>query len=68
MSTDLWTRVIGVILLVYAGFVIYRGRLASGDETDTTYIDRAKSPVKFWISVGFMLLVAAVLIFNVFHF
>lgn len=65
---DTWTRVIGVIVALYAGYVIYRGRVAVGDETSTSYIERSEKPVQFWISVGFMLLVAAVLILNVFHF
>ena len=64
---DTWTRVIGVIVALYAVYVIYRGQVAAGDEGSTTYIKRSEKPVQFWISVAFMLLVAATLIFNVFH-
>jgi hypothetical protein len=65
---DIWTRVIGVIVALYAVYVIYRGQVASGDENSTTYIKRSEKPVQFWISVAFMLVVAALMIFNVFHF
>jgi hypothetical protein len=63
-----WTRIIGVIVALYAGYSIYRGRVTSGDETSTTYIERSKNPTRFWIAVAFMFVVAAALIFNVFHF
>lgn len=65
---DTWTRVIGVILALYAAYAIYSGKVAAGDENSTSYIKRSEKPVQFWISVAFMLLVAATLIFNIFHF
>ena len=65
---DTWTRIIGVLLALYAAYSIYRGRVVAGDEDSSTYIERVKHPVRFWISVAFMLVVAATLIFNVFHF
>ena len=63
-----WTRIIGVILALYAGYALYKGRVLSGDDDSSTYITRSERPVQFWISVAFILLVAATLIFNVFHF
>jgi hypothetical protein len=64
-----WSTIIGVVLVLYALYVIYRGRLTSGDDYgNSTVINRAESPVRFWISVIGMLVLAVLLIFNVFHF
>jgi hypothetical protein len=63
-----WTRIIGVIVALYAGYVIYRGRVAVGDDNSTSYLERSEKPVQFWLTVVFMLAVAAVLILNVFRF
>ncbi len=65
----IWTRIVGVVLLIYAGYVLYSGRLVSGDDYGhTSRIERSKKPVQFWLSVGLMLVLAVVLIFNVFNF
>jgi len=63
-----WTRIIGVVLALYAGYVLYTGRVASGDESSTTYRTRAEKPVQYWISVVFILALAVLMILNVFHF
>jgi hypothetical protein len=65
---DTWTRIIGLLLALYAAYSIYRGRVIAGDEGSSTYIERARHPVRFWISVAFMLVAAGLLMFNVFHF
>jgi hypothetical protein len=64
---DIWTRLIGVAVALYAAYSIYRGRVSAGDENRTTYIVRSEKPVQFWLIVIFMLAVAVVMIFNVFH-
>jgi hypothetical protein len=64
-----WTTIVGVVLLLYTGFVIYRGRLTSGDDYgNTSVIDRNKNPIQFWIMVGGLVVLAFILIFNIFHF
>lgn len=64
-----WTRIIGIVVALYAAYVIYRGRISlSDDYGHTGWIERSEKPVRFWLSVAFMLVVAAILIFNVFHF
>ena len=63
-----WSIILGVVLVLYAIFVIYRGRLTSGDDYgNTSVINRADKPFQFWLSVVGMLVIAALLIFNVFH-
>ncbi len=44
-----WTAIIGVLLVLYAGYVIYKGRIGSMDEDTqvTSYIERSKSSVLF---------------------
>ena len=64
-----WTTILGFVLLVYAAFVIYRGRIASGDDYGRTSTwTREKNPFQFWLSVGLIVVAGLVLIFNVFHF
>jgi uncharacterized membrane protein len=64
-----WTTILGIALLLYAALIIFRGRLTSGDDYgNTTVIDRKKSPVRFWITVGGLGVLAFILIFNIFHF
>ena len=64
-----WPTIFGFVLLLYAGYVIYRGRLTSGDDYGRTWtVSREKNPLQFWFSVGLMLVLALAMIFNVFHF
>lgn len=67
---DTWTRIIGVVLALYAAFVIYRGQIRFTD--DDTYtsrvVKRSEKPVQFWLTVSLMLALAVILVFNVFHF
>ncbi len=65
-----WTRIIGGLVVLYAAYVIYRGqiRLTSDDTHTSRLVKRSEKPVQFWLSVGLMLVVAVILIFNVFHF
>ena len=64
---DIWIRLIGVAIALLAAFSIYRGRVSAGDDTSTSYIQRSEKPVQFWLTVIFMLVVAAIMIFKVFH-
>jgi hypothetical protein len=59
--------IVGILVALYGVYAIYRGRIASGDENSTSYISRAEKPVQFWISIVILYVVAAILIFNVFH-
>ncbi len=64
-----WTTILGIVLVLYAGFVVYRGRLTNSDDYgNSSVVDRSKNPVQFWLSVAGMLVIAVILIFNVFHF
>jgi hypothetical protein len=58
----------GALLLLYSIFVIYRGRMGSSNDYDTTFISRTDNPVRFWIAVVLMWTFAAVLLLNVFDF
>ena len=63
-----WSSILGLVLFLYAGFVIYRGRLTSGDDYGHTFtITRAEKPVQFWLSVIVLLVLAVILLFNLFH-
>lgn len=70
MNMNLWTRFIGVLVLLYAAFVIYRGRIREVNEYTHMgkWIERSERPVRFWFTVAVMVVIAAVLILNVFHF
>ena len=64
-----WSPILGVVLILYAVFVIYRGRLTSGDDYGhTSTFSRAEKPVQFWLSVIVMLAFAVILLFNLFNF
>jgi len=64
-----WQTILGVVLLLYSGFLIYRGRVTSGDDyNNTTVVDREKNPVRFWLTVGGLIVVALLLVFNIIHF
>jgi hypothetical protein len=65
-----WTRVSGLIVLLYAVIAIVRGRITTGGdyERTTPWITRAEKPLQFWLMIVFLLAIAAVLIFNVFNF
>jgi hypothetical protein len=64
-----WSMILGVVLLLYAAYVIYRGRITvSDDYKRSSWITRAEKPVQFWFSVFVILVLAVVLIFNVVHF
>ena len=64
----------GLILALYALFVIFTGRVTVSDSDGyggrshtSTMISRAEKPLQFWVFVIAVLLVAVVLFFNVFH-
>ena len=65
-----WTTVASAVLILYAVYAIASGRIAGGTEEDqpTIWVYRSKSPVRYWIVVGIVLLLVALLYFNVFHF
>jgi len=67
---DTWTRVVGVILVIYAAISIYRGRITISDSNDrtTNWITRAEKPFQFWLIMVVILALAAVLGFNIFNF
>ena len=67
MST--WTRIIGVLVALYAVFVIYRGRISVSNDYNhnTSWIVRSERPLRFWFTVVIMFVVAAIMIFNIFH-
>lgn len=63
-----WSIILVVVMVLYAIFVIYRGHLSSGDDYGNSWVvSRAEKPFQFWLSVIGMLVIAALLIFNVFH-
>ena len=56
-----WSTIIGIVLLGYAGYVIYRGRVTTSDNYGhSDWINRKEKPVQFWFSV------AVLMSFNVF--
>jgi hypothetical protein len=63
-----WTMIVGILLLLYAGYALYRGRVGAGEDDSAAFIQRSERPVQFWFSVIFILVLAALLILNVFHF
>ena len=65
----IWSRIIGVLVALLAFRTIYKGRLMTSDDYgNSEVIDRAKSPVWFWIVVAGQFVLAALLILNVFNF
>ena len=63
-----WSTIIGIVLLLYAAFVIYRGRITSSDDYGhSSSISRSEKPVLFWFSVAVLLVFAVLMLFNVFH-
>jgi len=65
---SIWSTFIGVVLLVYAVYVIYRGRITSSDDYNhSTWINRDEKPFQFWFSVFVLLVFAVIMLFNVFH-
>ncbi len=67
---DSWTRIVGLILAIWAGISIYRGRITISNDNDrtSTWINRTEKPVQFWMVVVVVLALAVILGFNVFHF
>lgn len=65
-----WSTIMGVILFLYAGYALYKGRIGSGNDYDptVTWITREKQPVQYWFSMALLLVMAVILLFNVFHF
>jgi hypothetical protein len=67
-----WTLISGVIVLLYAGYCLYKGRVGYGSGDDysstVTYVTRAEKPVRYWFLILLLVAVAVILIFNVFHF
>jgi len=65
----LWTILIGVAILLYAVYVIYKGNISGMDDNMRSYnVRRSEKPVQYWFYVLLMLALAVMLIFNVFHF
>ena len=64
-----WTSIFAVILVLFAAFCIYRGRISFSDQYNrsTSYITRADKPIQFWLTIVFILALAAVLGFNIFN-
>lgn len=66
-----WERIVGILLLVYAGYVISKGRMVSSDDNRANapgWVDRKKNPVRFWFAVGLMILMAGLLISGIVHY
>ncbi|HEY2981533.1 MAG TPA: hypothetical protein VGJ22_10155 [Anaerolineales bacterium] len=65
-----WSRIVGLILALYALIAVVRGRITVGGEYErtTTWISRADKPVQFWLVILVLLALAAILLLNVFHF
>ena len=64
-----WSSIIGVVLVLYAVFVMYKGRITVSDDFhSSSWMTRSEKPVQFWFSVSLMLVIAVLLIFNVFHY
>jgi len=67
MNTS-WSTIIGVVLVLYAVYVIYRGRITiSDDYKRSSWVTRAEKPVQFWLLVLVVLVFAVLMLFNVFH-
>lgn len=65
----MWSRIVGMVLVLYAGYVTYRGRISlSDDNYNTRYVNRSEKPVQFWLLVLAILALAMALLLNVFHF
>jgi hypothetical protein len=64
-----WSTIIGVSLIIYAVYVIYRGRITvSDDYKRSSWVTRAERPVQFRFLVFVVLVFAGLMFFNVFHF
>ncbi len=61
-------RLIGVVLVLLAGYNIYKGRVTVGDDHSTSFVTRAEKPVYFWLVIAAELILAAVLIVGLIHF
>ena len=62
-----WSTIIGIVLLGYAGYVIYRGRVTTSDDYGhSDWINRNEKPVQFWFAVFVILVMAVLMLFNVF--
>ncbi|MCE9646009.1 MAG: hypothetical protein K8S20_08420 [Chloroflexi bacterium] len=60
-----WQSILGVVLLLYAGFTVFRGRVTSGDDYgNTSVIDREKSPVYFWFLVAGQVVLGIILLLH----
>jgi len=63
----IWTRIIGVVLVLLAAWQIYRGRFSSADDVGGSIrVDRAKTPGRFWLTVAAEVVIGALMIFGVF--
>jgi hypothetical protein len=64
-----WSTFLGAVLVLYAIYVIYRGRITvSDDYNHSSWVSRAQKPFQFWLSVFVLLVIAAVLLFNIIRF
>jgi hypothetical protein len=65
-----WSTIVGYVLVLYAVYVIYKGRVVTSDDYSkrSEWLNRSEKPVQFWFAVLVILVMAALLIFNVFHF
>jgi hypothetical protein len=59
----------GALLVLLAGYQLYRGKISSVSEGGaTSAIRRSEKPVLFWLVLLFELAVAAVLLLGLIHF
>ena len=65
---NIWITLVGVAILLYAVYVIYKGNISGMDDNMRSYnVRRSEKPVLYWFYVLLMLAVAFALIFNIFH-
>ena len=63
------SSILGIFLFLYALYTAYTGKATSRNKYGVTRtLDRDESPVLFWITILIMLIVAVVLIFNIYSF
>ncbi len=62
-----WSTIIGIVLLLYAGYVVYKGRVTTSDDYGhSEWLNRSEKPVQFWFAVTVILVMAVLMLFNVF--
>ena len=60
-----WQSILGVVLILYAGFVTVRGRVTTGDDYgNSSVIDRRNNPIYFWLIVVGQVVLGIILLFH----